>query len=203
MKVKLVMIVVGLAMVVLLGCAKAPQQEVDAAKAALEAAKAAEVDLYLTDQYNAAHDSLNVALTEIETQNSKSSFSRNYTKAKSLLAFSTNTLNTLIPQVDSTKALVKAEVETLLVNAQAELAATKALISVAPKGKEGKAALEAIQSELTTCETSLSEVSGVVEKGDFVSARDQVNATIEKMVALKAEVQQAIDKQAAAKKVRR
>ncbi len=199
MKVKLVMFVVGLAMLVLLGCAKAPQQEVDAAKAALEAAKAAEVDLYMSDQYDAAFDSLNSALTEIETQNSKSSFSRNYTKAKSMLAFSTNTLNTLIPQIDSTKALVKAEVESLLVNADAELATTKNLISIAPKGKEGKAALEAIQSELTICETSLLEVNGIMEKGDFVSARDQVNATVEKIVALKDEVQQAIDKQAAAK----
>lgn len=199
MKVKLVMFVVGLALLVLLGCAKAPQQEVDAAKAALETAKAAEVDRYMSDQYDAAFDSLNAALTEIETQNSKSSFLRNYTKAKSLLAFSTNTLNTLLPQIDSTKALVKAEVESLLINAQTEVAAAKNLILIAPRGKEGKAALEAIQSELTVCETSLLEVNGIMEKGDYVSARDQVNATVEKIVALKDEVQQAIDKQAAAK----
>lgn len=202
MNVKLVLLVMGLAAVLLVGCAKAPQQEVDAAKAALEAAKAAEVDRYLADQYNAANDSVNAALTEIETQNSKSALSRNYSKARSLLVAATGMLNSALPLVDSTKAQVKLDVENLLAYTQTELNATKQLIAIAPKGKEGKAALEAIQSELATCETALLEVSPIAEKGDFMSAKDLVNATLQKILALKGEVQQAIDKQTAAKKAR-
>jgi DNA repair exonuclease SbcCD ATPase subunit len=199
MKVKLGLLVFGLAVVMMLGCAKAPQQAVDAAKAALEAAKTAEVDRYFADQYNAAYDSLSAALTEIETQNSKSAISRNYSKASALLASVTDTLNELMPQVEAKKEEVKVTVDTLQAKVQDELAATKKLIAIAPRGKEGSAALAAIQSELSTCETSLSEVNAVVEKGDWATAQDQLNATLAKIASLKNEIQQAIDKKAAAK----
>lgn len=199
MKIKLGILALGLVAVLLVGCAKPPQAEVDAAKAALEAAKTAEVDRYLATEYNAAHDSLNAALTEIETQNSKSALTRNYSKAKTLLASATTMLNAAIPQVDAKKVEVKAEVDTLLVQAQEEMAATKKLITKAPRGKEGRAALEAIQAELAACETSLSEVNAIVERGDFASAKDQTTATIQKILSLKAEIQQAIDKKSAAR----
>ena len=199
MKVKLGLLVFGLAVVMMLGCAKAPQQAVDAAKAALEAAKTAEVDRYFADQYNAAYDSLSAALTEIETQNSKSAISRNYSKASALLASVTDTLNELMPQVEAKKEEVKVMVDSLQAKVKDELAATKKLIAIAPRGKEGSAALAAIQSELSTCETSLSEVNAVVEKGDWATAQDQLNATLAKIASLKNEIQQAIDKKAAAK----
>ncbi|MBN1465820.1 hypothetical protein JXA02_08675 [candidate division KSB1 bacterium] len=196
MKVKLGLVVLGLVVVMMFGCAKAPQQAVDAAKATLEAAKTAEVDRYFADEYNAAYDSLSAALTEIETQNSKSALSRNYSKANALLASATATLNELMPQVEAKKVEVKAKVDTLLVNVQTEMAAAKKLISIAPRGKEGKAAVQAIQGELAACETSLAEVSAVVEKGDWAAAQDQLNATLAKIASLKNELQQAIDKKA-------
>ncbi|MBN1560284.1 hypothetical protein JW998_08540 [candidate division KSB1 bacterium] len=197
MKVKLVFLVLGLAVVMMFGCAKAPQQAVDAAKAALEAAKTAEVDRYFADQYKAAHDSLSAALAEIDMQNTKSAASRNYSKAKKLLASTTNVLNEVMPQIEAKKAEVKSLVDTLIVKTQTELGAVKGLIAMAPRGRESKAVLDDIQSRLSTCETSLLEVNAVVEKGDLVSAHDQLKGTMEKLLALKDEIQQMIDSKAA------
>jgi len=49
-------------------CAKPPQAELDAAKAALEQAKAAQADLYVEADFLAVQDSLNAVQVEIEAQ---------------------------------------------------------------------------------------------------------------------------------------
>ena len=52
-------------------CVKSPQAEIDAAKAALEAAKTAQADLYVEADYLAVQDSLNAVMVEVEAQSSK------------------------------------------------------------------------------------------------------------------------------------
>ena len=59
-------IFVVLAMALLfVGCGEVPQAEVDAAKAALDAAKAAEADKYVPDMYNAAKRTLDNAMAMV------------------------------------------------------------------------------------------------------------------------------------------
>jgi len=187
-------IIAGLALTLLVGCAKPPQQELDVAKAAYETARKAEADRYVTNEFTMAQDSLNVAITEIETQNSKSAFSRNYSRAKELLEFATTTFTSATQQVEVRKSQVQAEVQSLLTKATADITEAKQLIKIAPKGKEGKAALEAIQSELSITEASLQEVTILLDNGDYLTARDKVTATTEKILSLKEELKLAIEK---------
>jgi len=188
--------VLGLVLMLALvtGCAKAPQQELDAAKAALETARQAEADVYLADEFKAAQDSLNAALTEIETQNSKFALTRNYNKAKNLLLAATNLANDLNAKVAAKKEEVKAQAEQLVVDLQTALTEAKALLKKAPKGKEGKEVLEAIQSEINAVETSMTDATNLLNTGKFMEAKDKLTAALQKVNQIKDELNQAIAK---------
>ncbi len=185
---------VVLMVVLVSGCAKAPQQELDAAKAALEAARQAEANVYLADEFKAAQDSLNAALTEIETQNSKFALTRNYNKAKNLLAAATNIANDLASKVEAKKEEVKAQAEQLMTDLQTKLADAKALLKKAPKGKEGKVVLDAIQSELNAVETSLTDATNLLNNGSYMAAKDKLSAALQKVNQIIEELNQAIAK---------
>jgi tetrahydromethanopterin S-methyltransferase subunit G len=176
------------------GCAKAPQESVDAAKAALETAKQAEADRYMADEFKAAQDSLNAALAEIETQNSKFALTRNYNKAARMLEAATTLANSAAGNVVAKKEAVKTEAQQLLVDLQTALTDAKALLKKAPKGKEGREALEAIKNELTTVENSLTEVPVLIDNGDFLNAKDKLTAGLQKVQQIIGELNQAIAK---------
>jgi hypothetical protein len=69
----------------LAACAQPPQAEIDAAKAALDAAaRSTDVDIYAPDQLRAAQERMAGLDAEIGAQAKRSSLSRNYDAAKSL-----------------------------------------------------------------------------------------------------------------------
>jgi Skp family chaperone for outer membrane proteins len=193
---KYFVLVVGLILVLALvsGCAKAPQQAVDTAKAALDAAKQSGADRYLAGEFKAAQDSLNAALAEIEAQNSKFALTRNYDKATKLLEAATSLANNLTSQVDTKKEEVRTEAQQLFIDLQNGLKDAKDLLKKAPKGKEGKEVLEAFQGELTTVENSLVEVTDLMNKSDFMGAKDRLMAGLQKVNQIKEELTQAIAK---------
>jgi uncharacterized protein YpuA (DUF1002 family) len=176
------------------GCAKAPQQTVDAANAAMEAAKKAEADVYLPDQFKAAQDSLNAAMAEIEAQNSKFALTRNYGKATKLLEAATNAFNLAASEVEAKKEQVRTESQQLFTDLQNDLKQAKDLLKKAPKGKEGREVLDAIQGELTTVENSLVEITDLMNKGEYMSAKDKLDAGLQKVNSIKDELNNAIAK---------
>jgi hypothetical protein len=196
MRSKILVIGLGLMFILALlsGCAKAPQETIDAAKAAVEAAKTAEADRYLADQFNAAQDSLNAAMAEVEAQNSKFALTRNYDHAKALLESAVSAANAAKDGVAAKKDEVKAEAQTLMTQAQTAVEETKKLLAKAPKGKEGKEVLEQMQTELSGVETSVADASNEVNSGDFLGARDKLKAAVEKANSLSQELTEAISK---------
>jgi len=190
----LLTVVTVVLLMLVIGCAKPPQQELDAAKAVLTAAKDAEADRYMPAEFNAAQDSLNAAMTEIETQKSKFALTRNYGHAKQLLDAATKAATAAKDNVAAKKEEVKAEAEKLVADADAAMAEATALLKKAPKGKEGREALEAIQGELAAVETSMVDAKTQLANGDFLSARDKVSAGLQKINSIKEELNQAIAK---------
>lgn len=181
--------------VVLASCAKVPQVEIDAAKAAIEAAKAGSADRYVPETFNAANDSLNAALAETETQNAKFVLFRNYDHVKALVVSATETANKAAVETVAKKEEVKKEVEASLAEIATVIAANKELIKKAPRGKDAKAALEAINQEIAVVETTASEVTASLAAGeDFLTLRDKVNPAKEKANAIKAELEEVIAK---------
>ncbi len=191
---KSIIIVLAATSVLFTSCAKYPQAELDAAKAAVESVKAVEGDRYLADDFNSFQDELNTSITAAETEKSKFFMSRDYKPVIEKLNGIVTTAEALKTKTEERKAEVRAEVQesvTVVTNLVTE---NKELIKKAPKGKEGKAALEAIQNDITVIEATLAEVNTLVTNGDYLTANDKVNAAKIKAEAIKAELEKAISK---------
>jgi len=184
----------GLLVVLATGCQKAPEVQMGLAKSAVDSARNAEAAKYIPAEFNPIQDSLNMVMTNIETINSQSFWKRNYKPSIVQLDAIVVAANAAVTNAVAKKAEVKAKVETSLTEVAALVAEDKALILKAPKGKEGKAALEAIQMDLTAIETAISETNALYTAGDYMAASDKVTAAIDKANAIKAELQAAIDK---------
>jgi hypothetical protein len=187
-------------MIMFTSCAKVPEAEMANAKAAVEAAKAAEADRYVPQEYRAINDSLNTAMTEVENQKSKFVLFRSYKKVTAKLNNLVTQANTVKENAGIRKEQVKAEAQQTLAEATTLVGEVKELILKAPKGKEGKEALEAIQSDLALVEASLAEVNTLLTSGDYLTALDKVKASKEKAGSLKTELEDAIAKKSMKKK---
>ncbi len=199
MKVKtlVTVVVVIFTMALMLGCAKVPQAELDAAEAAMKAAQDAEVNRYMVPEFNAAKDSLNAAKAEIEKQNSKFALFRSYGRAKEMLANATNAFNAAKDAVAAKKEEVRKEAEDLLAQATPLVDEVKKLMKKAPRGKEGRAALEAMNSELAAVEGQLAEANTALAGGDYLTARAKAQAALQKLNSLAEELKEAIAKKKA------
>jgi hypothetical protein len=179
----------------LASCAKAPQAEIDAANVSIEAAKTAGADRYAPESFNAASEELKTALTAVEEQNSKFALFRNYDASKTTLA-SVATLSTkAVEETTAKKEALKAEVTQSITDLTALIVADKELLAKAPKGKEGKAALEAIGQEIAVVETVNTEVTaGVANNEDILTLSDKIKPAVEKAKAINTELTDVIAK---------
>lgn len=193
---KTLAVVLGLLLVVVAftGCAKAPQAVVDSTKAALDAAKAAEADRYLPTEFRAAQDSLNAALTQIETQNAKFALLRSYKKASASLAAASQQAAAATEMVAAKKAEVKAEVDAKMIELTAAVEEAGKLLKKAPRGKESREVLTAIKADIDAVVAAQPEIAQTLESGDFLAARDKVNAGLAKIKAVVEELNAAIAK---------
>ena len=97
MKNKVLMGMAAIVMVVVLAsCGKKPQAEIDAANAAIEAAKTAEAPVYLPAEFAAVQDSMNAINAEIQAQESK--LFKKFGPAKAKLEATTAQANQLAKQ---------------------------------------------------------------------------------------------------------
>ena len=97
---------------VLSSCGKTPQAEIDAANAAIEAAKTAEAAVYLPAEFAAVQDSLNAVMTEIAAQESK--LFKKFGPAKAKLASVVTLANQVAANTATKKEEVKGEVANLM-----------------------------------------------------------------------------------------
>jgi len=186
--------ILSLVLLMATSCAKAPQAELDAAKTSLETAKSAEADRYLASEFNALQDSLNAVTVAIEAEGSKSSFSRNYEAAKNQLIQISADADSLVSKTEERKVQVRDEVQQSLVALSTLITENRTLLAEAPKGKEGKEALEAIENDITIIEASVNEINTLISNGDYQTAQDKVSASTVKAESINDELTTAISK---------
>ncbi len=198
MKSKLIIAIAAMGIAVLFSsCAKVPQTEIDAATAAVQSVKDAGADLYVPEAYNALVDSMKSANEKVEA--AKAKWFPNYTKSKELLAVVSQMAVDTKAKSEARKVELQAENETLIGEVKALNEGNTALIAKAPRGKEGKEALEAIKSDITVAETAVTEAESLQANGDLIGANDKIKAAKEKATGTKAELEEAIAKKAGKK----
>ena len=193
MKNKVLMGFAAVVMVAFLSsCGKVPQVQIDATNAAIEAAKTAEAAIYVPAEFAALQDSMNAVTAEIEAQKSK--LFKKFGPAKLKLDATLALANQVAANAAVKKEAVKKEVATLMEEIKTVIADNKTLVTKAPRGKEGKAVLEQIKTEMATIESSLVEAQGMFDKGAFMDALNKVKASKERADSIKTELTEAIAK---------
>jgi len=184
----------SVAVMVVSSCSKLPEVELENAKKAVEELKAVEANRYLSAEFNALQDSLNAANVAVETEKSRFFLVRNYDAAKNQLVRIVTAAGELKTKNEEKKAAVRQEAQQNIADVNTLIAENKELLKKAPKGKEGKAALEAIQSDINTIEASVNEVNTLLNNGDYLTANDKAKALKTKAESIKEELNNAIAK---------
>lgn len=181
-------------LVLVAGCAKVPQAEIDSTQASLQEAQMAGAEIYQPAQMAALQDSFNKVMEEIEAEKSK--FFSSYGDVKDKLANISQNAVQLQQSSIERKEMIIQEIQASLDEIAMLLAENNALIAKAPKGKEGVAALEMIKTDQNFIETSVAETNLLLEAGDLIAAQGKANAAKEKALAINTELKTVMEKAA-------
>jgi hypothetical protein len=193
MKNKVLMGLAVIAMVaVLSSCGKKPQAEIDAANAAIEAAKTAEAAVYVPAELAAVQDSLNAVMADITAKESK--LFKNFKGETAKLANILTLANTVAASAATKKEEVKAEAANLMTGIKTVIDENVKLIPKLPRGKEGAAVIEQIKAEVATVDATVVEAQGLFDKGSYMDAMNKIKAAKVKAEGLNAEVKEVLTK---------
>lgn len=193
MKNKVLMGLAVIAMVaVLSSCGKKPQAEIDAANAAIEAAKTAEAAVYVPAEFAAVQDSLNAVMADMTAKESK--LFKNFNSESAKLASVVTLANTVAANAATKKEEVKAEAANLMTGIKTVIEENVKLIPKLPRGKEGAAVIEQIKADVATVDAAVVEAQGLFDKGLYMDALNKVKAAKEKADGLNAEVKEVLTK---------
>lgn len=191
-KLFLALVVLGLGSFVFTSCAKYPQAEVDATNLAIQEAVTAGAEMYLHEEFVAMQDSMNAVMVSLEEEKSK--FFKNFDSQIAQLTTVTTMATDLKAKTLVRIEELKVEIQTLITETQALVDTNKVLVQTAPKGKEGKSALEAIKGEIEVIEASLAEVNTMFASGELLATIDKAKAAKEKAAAINEELNTVIAK---------
>jgi len=183
-----------LVMFILAGCAKQPTEDINAAQKAVEDAKAAGSAKYIPEDTKKVDDSLTAALNEIKAQDSKFALTRNYDKAKQMLAQAKADAEKVKTDIPSKKEEAKKNALASQEAARASVKEAKALLTKAPMGKGARADIEALKGDIKGLEDSLPELQQLIEKEDYVVATDKAKAIKEKADGVSNQIKEAMQK---------
>ncbi len=189
----MLLLIVG-AGLIFAGCASAPTAEINATKSAISAAQTEDVQTYAPESLKAAEDELNNALAEVEAQNAKFAMSRDYKKASELLKSAKDAAEKAVADAQAAKTKCKADAEALIAALPQTIADAKAALAKAPRGKDTKADLEAMQNDLKLAEESLNEANQAMGQEKFKEALTKATSAKEKATAIIDQVRQAQEK---------
>ena len=178
-------------------CAKPPQSDIDAAKAAMDDAQPM-AEKWASAEWQAAQSSMSAAQAEIDAQNQK--WFKNYDHAKELLAQAKADAEKAKAAAATNKETAKNEATTAIADATTAVEAAKTALAGAPKGKDTKADLALFQQDLDGMSTTLSEAQTAMQSEDYTTAKDKANSVKEKATSISDQIAQAAAKKAGGKK---
>ena len=182
----------------LVGCAKLPTEEINAAKASVDAVVAEGAQKFAAEDAKKLNDSMQAAQDEIKVQDGKTF--KDYAKTKELLAKVKTDAETLKAGLAAKKEEAKKNAATAQEAAKTSVAEAKALLAKAPKGKDSKADLEALKADLKGIEDSLAEIKSANDSEDYNAAIEKSNAIKDKAAAISDQIKKAMEKVGTKKK---
>jgi len=165
------------AAVLLTGCQKPPDAEMQSAQQAIDKAKTGEAEKYAQSELAAATATMDQARTEMEAQKAK--WMPNYDKTKELLNTAKSQADAAAEAAVSGKERAKSEATQAIADAKAMVDSAEAGLKTAPKGKGTKADLEMMQKDIDGYKQSITDAEGLVNSEDYMGARDKAKAAMD------------------------
>ena len=174
----------------LVGCAKPPTAEMDAAKVAMDSAVAAGAGKYAVEGLKSLNDAWAAAQDEVKKQEGK--LFKNYDNAKAIIAKVTSDAAALKIETETKKEQAKQEAAAAQTAAVAAVEQAKALLAEAPTGKGTKADIEAMKTDLVTAGTAITEAETALAAGKFLDAKAKAESAKTTASAVKTAVEAAM-----------
>jgi tetratricopeptide (TPR) repeat protein len=175
-------------------CASAPTAEINATKAAVTTAQTDDVRTYAGDSLQAAEDEMNKALAEVQTQDGKFFVSRDYKQASAMLKSAKDLAEKAESDAQANKAKAKSDAEATLAALPQSIEEARKALAKAPKGKDTRADIEAMQNDLKVAEESMNEANTAMSQGQYKDALTKAESAREKTSAIIEQVQKAQEK---------
>jgi hypothetical protein len=195
MRLGLVVVFSLAASLVFFACASAPKEEITATTSAIQAAQTDDVRTYAADSLKDAEDTMAKATAEVQAQDAKFALSRDYKSASELLKQAKDKAAKAQADATANKAKAKADAETLIATLKQTTDEAKKALATAPRGKDTKAELEAMQNDLKSAEEAATAAATAMSQEKYsealaqaTTAKTKLNGIIEQVNAAKAKL---------------
>lgn len=178
----------------LVGCGGPPEEEIQAAEAALSGAKEAGADRYAPEAYGKAEESLAQANAEVEAQQGRFVLMRSYGRAKQLLRQAEADAGTAKSEAAAGRMQVRGEAEATIASARTALDAAVAALASAPAGKDSRGDLQIMRGDLEALKGVLSEAEAAQGSEDYATALERARKVRQEAEAISADIANALRK---------
>ena len=180
------------------GCSKPPTQDLDAASASIKDLAKAGAEKYAPEDLKKLNDQVAAANDEIKGQEGK--YFKSYDKAKEMLTKAKADADALKPTLAAKKEEAKKNATAAQDVAKAAVDEAKNLLAKAPVGKESRADIEALKTDVKGLDEGLAEVQNLMTSEDYRTATDKAKVISDKAAGVSGQVKEAMEKVAATKK---
>ena len=175
-------VLVGVALLVVaflaVGCAKPPQPEIDAAKAALAAVEQAEAAKYAPDALDRVNQAMNAVNAELQAQEAKFALFRSYTKTKQLIADTRKAADEAKQAAAEGKEKAKNEAQAAIDGVKAAIDGAKNLVAELEKcrrkPKDFKKDMEDMKGKVDGF--NVTDLEGMFAREDYLGAKAQADS---------------------------
>ena len=179
-------------LVLMVGCAKPPQDAINAAMAAMDAAKPLASE-YATGSLQAAEDAKAALDAELKAQQDKFALFRSYKKADELVADLKAKSEKAASDAAAGKEQAKNDATTAINDATTAVTDAKAMLEKAPKGKGTAADLEAMKADLTAAESTISDANAAMSGEKYKDAKVKADAAKSSAANVVSQIQAAME----------
>ena len=170
----------------LVSCAQPPEEELKAAEEALSKAKSAEADVYATEVFRSAKNTLEEARAKVAKDD--------YEGGKASAIRARELADQSRSQAETNKVKTRGEAQGIIDRTATGLADARSAIGGAPRGKGADGDLDQLQADLSQAEGWLADARNNLGSGKFKDSLSQAKSAEGKLAQVQSSLQTAMRK---------
>jgi hypothetical protein len=174
------------------GCAKPPEADIAAARASIEAARAAKADTYAVAELRAASDSLSALENELKVQEEKFALFRKYGVASRIASGAKMAGDKAAEAGRANEQKAKDESQQMMASMRTMLTEVETMLANAPRGKGAQADLEVLKADLARAGESLTAAQASWDAGKYLDAKRGAESAANLINRVKSDIENAM-----------